>query len=314
MSFVSPLYALVRQELRIRRLRVLDFFHDVRVRARITRRLIWGSERALHRSPRKSTCPRATAVLTPMFWSPGPNMGDALNPYIAARVLGATPVYVSRRFHGKLLAVGSIIEFTQPNDVVVGAGAIVDRIIDARGARILATRGPLTERLIRNADLPGIYGDLALLLPDVYQPRLAAHGKIAVVPHYVDREVMVIQDPAVVTIDVEAPDIFSQIDLIAGAEAVVSSSLHGIVIAEAYGVPAVWVQPSQNVIGEGFKFRDHFAATDREAVPAAWSPDLRFLSGQVLEKPKIDLGPLRSAVQSFRAAFPLRVVDAEHPG
>lgn len=241
-------------------------------------------------------------------------MGDALNPFIAARVLGVTPVYVSRRFHGKLIAVGSIIEFTRPNDVVVGTGAICDQIIDAHGARILATRGPLTERLIRNADLPGIYGDLALLLPDVYQPRLAAHGRIAVVPHYVDREVMAIQNPSVVTIDVEAADLFSQIDLIAGAEAVVSSSLHGIVIAEAYGVPAVWVQPSQNVIGDGFKFRDYFASTDREAVPATWSADLGFLSGKVLEKPQIDLAPLRSAVQSFRAAFPLRVVDAEHLG
>ena len=38
---------------------------------------------------------------------------------------------------------------------------------------------------------------------------------------------------------------------------IVSSSLHGLICADAYGVPNEWIQLSDDLIGGNFKFRDH---------------------------------------------------------
>ena len=61
---------------------------------------------------------------------------------------------------------------------------------------------------------------------------------------------------------------------IASAGLVVSSSLHGIVVAEAYGVPAVPVASSTEPV---FKYEDYYAGTGRElpAPAATWQDGLR---------------------------------------
>lgn len=44
---------------------------------------------------------------------------------------------------------------------------------------------------------------------------------------------------------------------IAGAGAVVTSSLHGLVYADSFGIPAVWVALDPPLRGGAFKFRDY---------------------------------------------------------
>ena len=53
------------------------------------------------------------------------------------------------------------------------------------------------------------------------------------------------------------------IDEILKCNKIVSSSLHGIVLAEAYGIPAKWEKYSDDVLGNGFKFRDYLSGTGR---------------------------------------------------
>jgi hypothetical protein len=57
------------------------------------------------------------------------------------------------------------------------------------------------------------------------------------------------------------PEIF--LASLAGCEAVASSSLHGLIFAEALRVPNVWIELSGKVHGGGFKFRDWFSLAER---------------------------------------------------
>ena len=48
------------------------------------------------------------------------------------------------------------------------------------------------------------------------------------------------------------------IDSIAGSEFVVSESLHGLIVAEAYGVPSVWVELTEHPDWWSFKYNDFY--------------------------------------------------------
>jgi pyruvyltransferase len=114
---------------------------------------------------------------------------------------------------------------------------------------------------------PEIYGDPALLTPLLYPEDKFGSEKtheIGIVPHWVDRESVKVNDPRVMVLDLHwSPETF--ISAMLRCERIVSSSLHGIVFAEAYGIPVDWVELSDNVIGRGFKFHDYYLGTGRDA-------------------------------------------------
>jgi len=189
------------------------------------------------------------------------NAGDMLAKPIL-EYFGIKVELVDRKYRGKMLAVGSILTALRKNDVVWGAGAMRDKkIIAPPGSIFLAVRGPMTRGLILNAIIPRIYGDPALLLPLIYQPDRTKRHKTGIVPHYIDKSVCPTGNRHF--IDIQA-DWRRVVDEIVSCESIVSSSLHGLVIAEAYGIPARWEVYSNNVIGGEFKFRDYLAGTGRQ--------------------------------------------------
>lgn len=45
-----------------------------------------------------------------------------------------------------------------------------------------------------------------------------------------------------------------------------STSLHGLIVADSYGIPNAWIKQPQDIGGNGYKFDDYYSAFDREAV------------------------------------------------
>jgi hypothetical protein len=98
-------------------------------------------------------------------------------------------------------------------------------------------------------------------MPRYYQPT-APRDKhpLGIVPHFKDWQLAIDlfgdrQDIRI--IDVKR-SVEAVIDDIVACETIVSSSLHGLIIAQAYGKPAAWATLSDKVIGGGFKFVDYF--------------------------------------------------------
>lgn len=233
---------------------------------------------------------------TPCYWfNDWRNFGDQIAPAILSELFDIRPQGVHRRFSGKVLSTGSVLHELRPGDVVWGSGSMRDAYVDGRDATFLAVRGPRTRKLIRG-DVPEVYGDPGLLLPEIYTPRVWRRFAAGLIPHAFDRGVMRSDDPEILNIDVTAGHCWRcVIDSIAACEVIVSSSLHGIVAAEAYGIPAVWVEPSDRVVGGGFKFADYYESTGRDAVPAPWGDGLRSVVAKAQRPLRFDTRPLVEA-------------------
>jgi pyruvyltransferase len=89
---------------------------------------------------------------------------------------------------------------------------------------------------------------------------------LGIIPHFRDqgdrllRRFQFKEDVRVIDI---LGDIEETVDAVASCEAIVSSSLHGLIMAHAYGVPAAWIQLGDRVKGDGFKFRDYLRSIGR---------------------------------------------------
>lgn len=197
------------------------------------------------------------------------NWGDALNPYLIEALSGRPAQFTRHPRLVKYFVVGSSIGSVDSNSVVWGAGAVSsDVILRERPKQVHAVRGPLTRELMvaQGCDVPEVYGDPALLMPCFYDPDVDVKYDVGIVPHFVDKQHPWL-DPyrgssEVCIIDVE-DDRLRFIRQIKRCRHIISSSLHGIICADAYGVPATWLRLSDRVIGDGFKFRDYFASVGR---------------------------------------------------
>lgn len=180
------------------------------------------------------------------------------------------------KFHRPYVAgIGSILTlFNMDNAIVWGSGTLsVTDKINGIPKEIRAVRGPLTRQWLLNQgiDCPVIYGDPALLLPKYYQPEVKKKYKLGVVAHYVDQENPLLQalrdDNEVLMIDIRRyAHWLDFIDQICQCEVIVSSSLHGLIISEAYGIPNLWIKLKGSELSDDIKYHDFFLSIgiDRE--------------------------------------------------
>lgn len=199
----------------------------------------------------------------PLFWFDIANWGDALNPYLVRALSGREAQHLEGFYHDRYLACGSVLGAANARAEVWGSGFIREgETVLERPRAIHAVRGPLSrEALLRQGiDCPEIYGDPALLMPMIFNPEVPKIYEVGIIPHYVDKMhswVMACRgDPSLAVIDVEsATEAF--VRSVKACEVILSSSLHGLICADAYGIPNLWVQFSDDLIGGEFKFKDY---------------------------------------------------------
>ena len=200
-----------------------------------------------------------------LWWMEGPypgNFGDILNPYVVEKITGVPPVHAEK---GEgVLAIGSTIRFAREGTVVWGAGT--PRMTDVLNprARYAAVRGPLTAQLVTASGgvAPKVMGDPACILPRLYRPKGSGRYPLGVVLHHAHRGSLKFEDDVKVIDVLRAgyEGIESFIDEICQCERVLSSSLHGLIVSHAYGVPAQWLDVAGAdgaPPGDGTKFNDY---------------------------------------------------------
>lgn len=119
--------------------------------------------------------------------------------------------------------------------------------------------------------MPEVYGDPAWFLPKIYNPQVEKKHKLGMILHVAHRGAVKNIDPDVKLIDIRrvGPDeIEAFIRELLSCEAVLSTSLHGVIVAHAYGIPVRWcVAPKakKRISGDGMKFEDYFQSVGRSA-------------------------------------------------
>ena len=209
-----------------------------------------------------------------MYWyNFDQNYGDSINPLFVEALSKTKIVRVDSLCSSipYISVIGSVIEHLSAKSIVWGSGFIsADSELKYKPLKVLAVRGPKSREKLLDMGIacPEIYGDPVLLLPKIYAPNIEKKYLLGVIPHVLDKESEWIKhncddNPEIKVIDLAKGDVWDVVDDILSCGKIASSSLHGIITADAYGIPSVWVEFSDKVEGNGFKFLDYFESVGR---------------------------------------------------
>ncbi len=209
------------------------------------------------------------------FWDARPtqgfaNFGDALSEVLVDRMLGYKVHVVENPFDAtqKLLGMGSILSYANDNDIIWGTGingksppsAYRFTQLDVR-----AVRGPLTRKFLleRGIPCPEIYGDPTLLFPicfPEFKKKEHPSKEYIVIPHYSD-EYLFLDEPNMVSAKENWEHV---INSILDSKFVISSALSGVIVAEAFGIPArLLIVANANNTENLVKYEDYYFGTHR---------------------------------------------------
>lgn len=198
------------------------------------------------------------------WWNDVPNFGDQLAPHLLEFYSGLTSTW-SPIASADVVVVGSILEHIPPGWAghILGAGKIGDgRPVTVGKAHVHAIRGPLSAQ--------GIRGDFALgdpgLLADEMVDVDTRDIELGLVPHWSDTQLAYDwrfqpYKPVVISPWKDPIDV---IKMIGRCKKIVATSLHGIILADAFGIPRRTEIADKLARdkweGNLFKFRDYNAS------------------------------------------------------
>jgi pyruvyltransferase len=194
------------------------------------------------------------------FWYISNNFGDNLNHYLISELSEQQVVY-NAKDKPHYIVCGSILADANEHSTVWGAGFGSQwqwQGLDGQ-AKINMVRGYKSAELIKDTDF-GLLGDPAVLLPLLYMPTTEKKYKTAIIPHYVDMEMCIAKYGHLHHIIDPFLPIKEFIDEVAASENIISSSLHGLIVADSYKVPNSWIDFG-SLSGDGFKFGDYYSTT-----------------------------------------------------
>lgn len=200
------------------------------------------------------------------------NFGDYISLKLVERIVqGPVKSYTKRAKipEKKLLTSGSIISFAFDDDVIWGSGinGKLQKKKDYHFTKldVRCVRGPLTRAFLMThfeIDCPEIYGDPALLFPyffPEFKKKQRPKYDYLIIPHYAEEHLFNKNEWDNV---VYCTDPWEEIiEKITDSRLVISSSLHGLIIAEAYDIPARLLRMTNEE--PLFKYQDYYFGTNR---------------------------------------------------
>ncbi len=197
------------------------------------------------------------------------NFGDYLSLKLVERIVDR-PVRVAKRWPKRekmLLGIGSILSFAAEGDVIWGTGVngklLKREYYTFKNLDVRSVRGPLTRKFLREnfqIECPEIYGDPALLFPyffPEFQRSEDPSMDYLIIVHYSETGLFPREPHIVYSTDPWEEVVQKILD----SRFVISTSLHGVIIAESYGIPARYLRVTNHE--PLFKYEDYYLGTQR---------------------------------------------------
>lgn len=210
-------------------------------------------------------------VLKAYWWNAVPNFGDAIAPLLLNHFLiehfSKVKIEWDTVSRSSVASIGSILEHLPPlwDGYILGSGKLKEhsQLHNMSRAKVLAVRGPLSAKAFR--------GSIALGDPGLLANELVGHQEkkfdLGIVPHWKDTELVdrfskIIKPPTSVLIISPREEPLTVLRKIGSCRRIVTSSLHGMIVADAFGgIPRrVELCAALDKEGGDFKFRDYSAA------------------------------------------------------
>lgn len=236
------------------------------------------------------------------YWKDVKNLGDVLSPIIVNEVLKTKNIQLNQKTNktSHLFAIGSIIVAGSQDCTIWGSGLLNAKNLNRLRKRkldIRAVRGPITRAILMDEglDVPEIYGDPAVLLPLFYNPDVDKRFEVGFITHLNNNYGSIPNSWH--RINIITADYKNFIKEIKSCKLIISSSLHGIILSEVYGIPAILLKPKENIC----KYYDYYFSTGRSNFPIAESiehaiaaspaeiPDFTSMQNNLIESFPFDL-------------------------
>lgn len=212
------------------------------------------------------------------------NWGDSVNPYLVEKITGKKIVSSNSVYNflqkEEILGIGSIINGDISNYVIWGSGIISKEVrLFNKPKEVLALRGLKSLEKIREVGSDcNVFGDPVLLFPEIFPNTIQKKYKYGIIPHFKDKDklgiqkIEALQNAEIKIIDIQKGIEEFVIDVLS-CENILSSSLHGLILAEAYGIPTCRLVFSDNLIGGDFKFCDYYSGVGITAMESVYIHD-----------------------------------------
>lgn len=212
------------------------------------------------------------------------NFGDWLSPVICGHLSGRPVVHADPE-RCDLIAIGSVLSrvkegWFRKRIHVWGSGYIEAQPPKTSKHFYHAVRGHQTAALLKDIRVEAV-GDPGLLCDLIY-PEFATVKKdyaLGLVPHYKDAGHPIVAQLEATFPGIKVLNVFSDtrefLRDLASCEFVISSSLHGLIASDSFGIPNAWAKMSDAVKGADFKFRDYYSVFGIEnPTPLVLKPEL----------------------------------------
>ena len=169
------------------------------------------------------------------------------------------------------LLIGSILidKYIDEYSIVWGSGMLKPKQLTGKPYKVCAVRGPKTRQILLDSGIecPEIYGDPALLMPYNYYPYVSKKYKIGIIPHHshintkllfklrLNKNIKIINFVKYESWKHVIKDMLS-------CDFIVSESLHGLIISDAYKIPNYYI--SFGNINQDFKYEDYFLSVGKK--------------------------------------------------
>lgn len=217
------------------------------------------------------------------------NFGDELGPLVVSYLTGRPSRYAEPA-DCDLASIGSILSQVskqaarscRSSDLFIWGSGLIEEDIH----QLYSCLKPLAVRGQSTRDALGLRDDLPLGDPGILSSRLVKaqkkKHKWGIVPHFSHRKsksiLEIARENKCLLIDPTDPA-EKVLKAISSCYGIVSSSLHGLIVADSYSIPCVWLDIKSHK-SHDYKFADYCSGVARDQFYKVELPDLRTLTSQ----------------------------------